>query len=275
MSSTATGPLQELGLTRSEALAYLTLLEAEEVAGLTGYEVSARSGVPRSAVYTVLSRLEALGACFHSGEGPARYLATDPTRFLQHLRATSEARLAEAAEQLARVPKRSRPEPVWALSGYDEVLQEAGRLLASATQSVLISAWVRELDALSTALSACAARPGLHRVLHCPDLGDRLVPGFSAWTEPLGADPAKAGWSHKLIVVVDGRDALIGGAEPSADNDSVRTSNRSLVDLATNHVILDITRIASASGRSCDADVAPMMRPYLGPGAAGGGPAAR
>lgn len=275
MQSTAIGPLQALGLTRSEALAYLSLLADEGPAGLTGYEVSARSGVPRSAVYTVLSRLEALGACFRSGEGPTRYVATDPTGFLRHLRADTEARLAEAAEQLARIPKRRRPEPVWVFGGYDEVLQEAARLLAAATQKVLISAWVRELDALATALSACAARPGLHRVLHSPDLGDGGVQGFSAWTDAAAVDPEKAGWSHKLIVVVDGAEALIGGAEPTADNDSVRTRNRSLVDLATNHVILDITRIAAASGRSCGDAVAPFMRPHLAVQAAGPGAPAR
>jgi hypothetical protein len=63
--------------------------------------------------------------------------------------------------------------------------------------------------------------------------------------------------------VVDRREALIGGAEPGADNDAVRTTNPSLVDVATNHVILDLTLLAQRAGRSCEADVAPMMRPHL------------
>jgi len=66
-------------------------------------------------------------------------------------------------------------------------------------------------------------------------------------------------------VVVDRREALIGGSEPDADNHAVWTTNPSLVDVATNHIILDLTLMSQRSGRSCDADVAPMMRPHLPP----------
>lgn len=255
--------LQELGLTRSEAQAYLTLLEAEEVAGLTGYEVAARSSVPRSAVYTVLGRLEELGAAFHTGEQPVRYVPTDPARFLDHLRRTGEARLARAGEQLSDLPKRSRPEPVWIVSRYEEVLRTADRLIRGAKRSVALSAWGREVASLSSALGDAADRPELLRVLHSPDLAGRELAGFSCWTEDLAGDPTKADWSHKLIVVVDGGEALIGGAEPDADNQAVRTTNRSLVDVANNHVILDITRISAATGRDCADVVAPLMRPHL------------
>ena len=54
--------LTALGLSRNEAFAYVTLLEEPSSEGCTGYEVAARSGVPRSAVYTVLARLEETGA---------------------------------------------------------------------------------------------------------------------------------------------------------------------------------------------------------------------
>lgn len=265
MTSEAVGYLQDLGLTRSEAQAYVILLEAEEAEGLTGYEVASRSGVPRSAIYTVLGRLEEQGAAFKSGEQPVRYTPTDPTRFVQHLQHLTEARLARAAESLARLPKRTRPEPVWIVSRYDEVMQTADRLIRSARQSVVLSLWARELDALQPALDAAAERSGLHRVLHSPDLGQRQVPAWSSWAEDLAADPMKATWSHKLIVIVDRREALIGGAEPAADNHAVLTTNRSLVDLATNHVILDVTRIAAAADQPCDEAVAPLMRPHLSP----------
>lgn len=263
MSTDASAHLQELGLTRSEAQAYLSLLEADSPEGLTGYEVAGRSGVPRSAIYTVLGRLEELGAAFKSGEQPVRYVPTDPQRFVQHLRQTTEARLERVAEALDRLPKRTRPEPVWILSRYDEVLARADRMIRGARSSVTLSLWGREAQALSAALDAASRRPGLHRILHSPDLAATAVEGFSCWTEDLRGDPSKAGWSHKLIVVVDHQEALLGGAEPTADNQAVLTTNRSLVDLAINHVILDVHRIARATGRPCDAVVAPMMRPHL------------
>ena len=41
------------------------------------------------------------------------------------------------------------------------------------------------------------------------------------------------------------------------------TTNPSLVDVAANHIILDITLLARAQGRDATGDVAPMMRPHL------------
>ena len=74
------GELVAVGLTRNEAVAYVTLLESE--GAVTGYEVAQRSGIPRSAVYSVLRRLEEAGGAFLAGADPARYVACDPVRFV-------------------------------------------------------------------------------------------------------------------------------------------------------------------------------------------------
>jgi sugar-specific transcriptional regulator TrmB len=105
--------LTELGLTRNQSLAYLTLLEDASGQGLTGYEVGARSGVPRSAVYKVLRQLEDVGAAFSVGNEPQRFIAAGPDRWVDRLRRTTLARLDTVAEALRALPRRSRPEPVW------------------------------------------------------------------------------------------------------------------------------------------------------------------
>ena len=87
-AATSTAPegvlaqLGGLGLARNEALAYLTLLEDEGESGITGYEVASRSGIPRSAVYAVLRKLEAMGAAFAVGTDPVCFVATDPGRWV-------------------------------------------------------------------------------------------------------------------------------------------------------------------------------------------------
>lgn len=260
----AVARLEGLGLSRNEALAYLTLLQEDGELGMTGYEVAARSGIPRSAVYTVLRKLQGVGAAFEVGEDPVRFVATDPEEWLAGLRRASDARMDEAAADLRRLPKRARPEPVWILRRYAEVLQRADRMIRGASTSVWISAWARELVALQPAFDAVADR-NLHRVLHSPG-GLRAAPaGFSAWLDAVDGDEAKAAWSHKLLIIIDRREALIGGAEPEADNHAVWTTNPSLVDMATNHIILDITLMARERGQDCDAVVIPMMRPHLLP----------
>ena len=266
MHEAAIAQLTELGLTRNEALAYLTLLEESAEEGATGYEVASRSGIPRSAVYSVLRRLEESGAAFCTGEKPARYLPTAPDRFVAQMRRTNQARLERLSESLDRVPKRARPEPIWSLSRYEEVLGRAETMIRGAQHSLYLSLWSRELERLLPAIESVADRD-LHRVLHSPDVIGECPPGFSCWTDDAASENGngKAAWSHKVLVVVDRQEALIGGSEPAADNHAVLTTNPSLVDMVTNHIILDITLLARRQDRDCSADVSPMMRPHLEP----------
>lgn len=256
--------LVSLGLARNEALAWLTLLADDSGRGLTGYEVAARSSVPRSAVYAVLRGLEEAGAAFAYGQEPQRFVATEPDKWIDRKRRDTLARMEEVGRMFSALPKRNRPEPVWILSRYDDVLARIDTMIRGAERSIYLSVWPRELARLRPAIDAVADR-ALHRVMHSPARIDNLPPGFSAWVDDVAGDETKAAWSHKALAVVDRREALIGGTEPAADNHAVWTTNPSLVDVATNHIVLDITLMARATGRDCVGDVAPMMRPHLDP----------
>ena len=262
MEESVLNQLTALGLTRNEALAYLTLAQDADAEGLTGYEVAARSGIPRSAVYTVLRRLEQSGAAFAIGDEPARYVPTRPDQLIDTIRRGTLSRLTTLGDALKALPKRVMPEPIWILSRYDEVMVRAAEMIRGATRSVWLSAWPRELHRLGPALGLLPA--DLHLVLHTPTPADAPPTGFSVWADDAPAN-TKAGWAHKLLLVIDRREALLGGAEPEADNQAVWTTNPSLVDVATNHLILDVTLLAARQGRDCAAVVAPMMMPHLAP----------
>jgi len=256
------GQLSELGLTRNQALAYLTLLRDDGEEGLTGYEVGARSGVPRSAAYKVLRQLEEHGAAFTVGEDPQRFLAAEPQRWLERVKRSTIVRVDHARQALESLPARSRPEPLWIVRRYDDVIGRITEMILGADESIYLSLWARELEALAAPLAAVSDRE-LHKVLHCPEQVTEPPEGFSCWFDDMAGDQAKQGWSHKAIVVVDRREALVGGAEPEAANDAVWTTNPSLVDVATNHIILDITLMARSTDRDCFDVVAPMMRTEL------------
>ena len=262
MRETLIPQLVETGMTRNEALAYVTLLEDDGGEGLTGYEVAARSGIPRSAVYQVLRRLEESAAAFNHGTEPARYVATDPDRLIEQMRRATRIRLDRLGESLVHLPKRARPEPVWILSRYDEVMARIDAMIRSAERSIYLSLWPRELDRIRPALAAVEGRD-LYRVLHSPAHIGEHPPGFTCWVDDVTGDEAKARWSHKALVVIDRREALIGGTEPAVANHAVVTTNPSLVDVATNHIILDITLMARLEGVDPTGAVAPMMRPHL------------
>jgi HTH-type transcriptional regulator, sugar sensing transcriptional regulator len=257
----ATAQLVELGLTRNESLAWLCLLEAEEPLGLTGYEVAARSGIPRSAVYGVLRKLAEAGAAFPTGEKPARYAPVPPRDFLTQVRRQTETRLDALATNLQQLPSRTRPEPIWIVSAYGDVLERLDEMIRGAKTSVALSVWARELEAIRPALDSLP--PSVHRVLHSIDPIPNPPDHSSTWVDAPPSDDHKVDWSHKVICIVDGAEALIGGAEPDVDNQAVVTRNPALVDIATNHIILDVTLIARRTERDCGDAVGPLMRPHL------------
>lgn len=267
MRETLVENLSSVGLNRNEALAYLTLLEEGGDGGLTGYEVAARSGIPRSAVYAVLRKLEGLGAAFSVGADPARYLPEPSARLVERTREVQADRLARLERALTALPPRATPEPIYVVRRYDEVLARIVALIRRAERRLYLSMWSRELAGALPALHEAAARLQ-HVVLHSPDaLGPAeealAARGVRCWSDDLAGDLGKATWAHRAIVVVDHREALIGGAEPDADNQAICTRNPSLVDVATNHIILDITLLSARQRRDPAPTVDPMLRPEL------------
>ena len=62
--------IQKLGFSQYESKAYIALLQNSPV---TGYELSKRSGVPRSMIYEVINKLNDKGAIYLSPAEPMKY----------------------------------------------------------------------------------------------------------------------------------------------------------------------------------------------------------
>ncbi|MCD6235771.1 MAG: TrmB family transcriptional regulator [Thaumarchaeota archaeon] len=90
--------LRKLGLTEYEARAYVTVVELGEA---EAYEVARRSGVPRTRIYDVLSRLESAGLIQRIRETrPAVYSAISPERTLGPLKNQLVEELSKAINKL-------------------------------------------------------------------------------------------------------------------------------------------------------------------------------
>lgn len=99
--------LKKLGLTEYEARAYVAILELGEV---EAFEVAMRSGVPRTRIYDVLSRLENGGLIQKiRGSRPAVYAAISPERSLEPLKNQLVEELSEAIKSLNNLYLSSRP----------------------------------------------------------------------------------------------------------------------------------------------------------------------
>src|SRR3954464_15344175 len=99
--------LSELGFSTNEARAYKGLLVESPA---TGYEIAQRAGIPRSAIYAVLKRLEDEGLAARVEESPARYTPLPPSDLLRVLRRRFEGSLSDLTQSIDRL--RPPPPPI-------------------------------------------------------------------------------------------------------------------------------------------------------------------
>ncbi|MCA9539960.1 MAG: TrmB family transcriptional regulator [Myxococcales bacterium] len=227
--------MRSLGYTGSDARTYITLLRGHPA---TGYELAARGGIPRSAIYSVLKRLERAGLVNAVKGKPARYVPIPPDRLADHLK-TRFARDLESFERaVAQVMGPQSDAVTWTVTGYEAVLAEAERLIAGAQRRVIASLWRREAQRLAPAFGR-AREAGVAVTLFSftdlpPSLGDVLC---------YGIDEARLGehWPRRIILVADNAPLLVGDAEGSRLDRAVVSDEAPLVEMAIANLVLDIT----------------------------------
>lgn len=241
--------MKQLGFTATDAKAYVALLKQHPA---TGYELATRSGVPRSAVYNVLKRLQVLGLINAVQEKPARYVPLPPARLFQLLETRFARSLDSLREGLERLSQRPTGSVTWTVEGYEAMLEQAQQLIGAAEAKVVASLWSREAEALARDLRQAEARGvdvTLFSFTPLPSIGR----SFSYGIDP---DALAAHWEHRILLVVDGRHLLVGAAETTADNRAVVTDEPSLIEMARNNLVLDLTLYGERLGVDVSAVVA-------------------
>lgn len=245
----AIAAMKALGFTATDAKAYVALLKGSPA---TGYELAARSGVPRSAIYNVLRRLGGLGLVNAVQEKPAKYLPLSP----DHLTELVESRFARSLDELRSALDglaETTPEAVtWTIQGYSGLLEQAQGLIASSSTSVHLSLWHREAERLAGPLQKAEAR-GVEVVLFSFNSLQGLPGRVFAYGIP--EPDLERYWGHKIILVSDHRRALVGSAEESEDNRAVVTEEKVLVEMAISNLVLDITLHGQRTGKDTAAVV--------------------
>lgn len=227
--------LKELGFTVSEGKAYVALLKNHPA---TGYEVSAQSGVPRSAIYNVLRRLESLGLVNSVHAKPARYVPLEPDRLTELLATRFNSTVDNLKDSLTALSARTPPSTTWTVQGYPAMLDQARNVVDSSRRSVYASIWEREALALKESFVAALDR----------DV-EVVLFSFTALQECMGRvlsynieqDDLAQYWKHKIILIGDHKEAIIGGADDVPENRAVMTTESSLIEIAISNLVLDVT----------------------------------
>ncbi len=250
--------MKQLGFTASDARTYLSLLKNHPA---TGYELAASSGVPRSAIYTVLNRLESKGLITLAQRKPARYQPLSPDRLFSLIESRFAKSLDDLKTSLNGLAHNAPRVSTWTVQGYTALMDQARALIAEATRSIHLSLWRREAKRLSEPLLR-AAEAGVEIVSFSftplPDIpGQRL-------SYEIPEPELEPYWPHRIILVADRSRALMGGAEDSSENHAVVSEEAALVEMAISNMVLDITLYGNRAGHDT-AEVILGLTEYLAP----------
>jgi sugar-specific transcriptional regulator TrmB len=230
-----------LGFTQYEAKAYVSLIHHYPV---TRYELSKNSGVPRSAIYNVISRLESYGAVSVISKNPEKYIPLPPDQFLKILEQRYAQRIEVFRKSLTEVKIDIEPEQLWNISGYDNLISKAEEMIQNAQSELYISGWRSEFLELGTFLKAAKKR-GVKIVsfsfTEIPEIGHVFSYG-------LNEKELEKVWDHKIVLVRDHEELLMGEVNRIIEKKVAWTMNKAIVQIAENYINLDITLYGIRAG---------------------------
>ncbi len=194
--------LQQIGLNKYEAEAYYALLARGP---LTGYEVGKYSQVTGSRSYEILERLTEKGLALVQPGDPPRYSAQEPGVVFERFRATMETTLTALATSLTSRARVDRPGEFWVVRGQHNILEQIGSLIASAHETLGLKL-PAHIDVAGQLARAQARGCRIFRTI------------------------AREQESDTVLLVRDGREALVGTLTPPESCQAVTSSNAALLD---------------------------------------------
>jgi len=243
--------LTQIGFTEYEAKVYLALLRENPA---NGYQISKKSGVPRSMVYEALARLHGRGAVMETIEDRAAFYRPLPPHVLldqleeEHLKLVTELRAGLQA--LYNAPEE---EYVWALTTRRSILAYAAQMVAGAQAEIFFVLSDVDLDTLHDEIRAACKRGVIISSLLT---GQKTMDcGEVAYHPPL--ESVLQELTDSLIIVADNREALI--ASTNGDATATVTRNRNVVLIARQFVWMELfaQRIYSRLGPDLAAKLDP------------------
>lgn len=241
--------LEKFGFSTNAAKAYISLLHNYPA---TGYEISKDAGIPRSAIYATLNRMEKMGIVNSEGDYPKKFISLAPSSLIGHLQNLHEDQLEGLKTALDNLELNEEAFDIWHIHGYDNLIYKMREAIANATSSVIINVWNRELEKVGKELKTAQARNV-----------DIIIFSFSEISNPIGSTISyhlkekdlQQIWKPKIILVIDHKITIMGSASQQ-NGRAIWTSNPAITKIASDYIILDIT----LAGQRLDIDINPLVK---------------
>ena len=224
--------LVALGLTEYEGKIYLALLKESPA---NGYQLSKRTGVPRSMVYEALGRLHARGAVLKSGDERATiYRPLPPDQLLERYDRRHRQLLDSLQGGLAEIFDSQSEDALWSISGEAAIFSYAAQMIRNAGDEIYLVMGDDALGKLQQEiLSSCDKGVSVGALL--------TGQGELACDQVSYHPPEESeiqGLDHMLVVVVDGGECLIANLE--RDMTATVTNNKNLVLISHQFVWMEL-----------------------------------
>jgi sugar-specific transcriptional regulator TrmB len=224
--------LMAIGFTEYEAKVYLALLGENPA---TGYQVSKKSGIPRSMVYEALGRLHARGAILSTGDQRATLYRPVPPDLLLDRYAQEQERLTRSLRAgLNALFSSEEEEHIWSISGQSAVLAYATQMLQEAQAEVLLVLPDAVLERLRGEILAACER-GVEVSSLLTGAGD-LKTGRVARHPPIESQLQEL--TTMFLAVADGKKCLIASVE--GEMTATLATNSNLVFIARQFVWMEL-----------------------------------
>ncbi len=241
--------LEQFGLSANAAKAYISLLQNSPT---TGYEISKAAGIPRSAIYATLSRMEKMGVVNSEGDSPKKYIPLSPYSLIEHLQNLHEDQIEGLKTALDKLNLNEEVFDFWHIHGYENLILKMREAIHNAQSSIVINVWNRELEKVRKEL----------KVAHGRNI-DITVFSFSAISHPVGTtisyglkeEDIQEIWRPKIVLVVDHRITIMGSAS-DRNGRAIWTSNPAITKIASDYIVLDIT----LAGQRLGIDINPVVK---------------
>ncbi|WP_281164458.1 TrmB family transcriptional regulator [Liquorilactobacillus sicerae] len=230
--------LMNFGLTENEARVYITMLQ---IPPATGYQISKKSGISRSKIYSILSALVEKDFVLTSKDESVIYTTVPVVEVSKRLERESQTNISKFRQTLSSLEVANADGTVWSLPNYQQVFSKAVCQIEQAKKSLYVQVYSEDLSSeLITALGAADRR--LHEFVvilfsqhHRYDLPFRRF--YKHYFE---ADKLQDYGGRWLNIVSDNQIATFGRLlADSANTGVITTKNPSMVFLAQEYVLHD------------------------------------
>ena len=225
--------LENLGFSQNEAKVYTTLLKNKL---LNGYEIAKLSGVPRSMVYEVISRLVDRGIVFRVEGETSYYAPLEYNKLIERIKKENESNIGKAEEYLKGLAgEEENHDYVMNIVGFDKFIRKAAALIDEAAEEISLSVWQNEFTLLKGGLIRAVER-GVKVYLFTFEV---IVLYLCVLFSYRISDASCLFPYRRLTLVVDNKQCLTG--ENSGDRSIFTyTQNHAIVSLATDEIVLNI-----------------------------------